>query len=388
MECYHPKYLWIPHQRKNEFSNFNAVYQLEDYLLLETDYITDYEINGELGLLLSTSGSTGSPKMVRQSSENIIANIKSIVEYLKLDEKERPVTTLPMNYTYGLSIINSHLYAGAQIVLTERSLFQREFWDLVNEKEVTSFGGVPYHYTILDTINFYSFNIPSIRTMTQAGGKLNLSLHKKMAEYAAKNNKQFIIMYGQSEATARMSYLPAGKSLEKCGSIGIPIPGGKFSLIDDSGEAIDIPGQTGELVYEGENVTMGYADSCYDLYKGDERNKVLKTGDLANRDKDGYYYIVGRKKRDLKVFGNRVNLDELEGIIRNKYSDAKVCVYGTEDNIYVFTVDETKLKGIDYYLADITGINRTAFHVKEIKEIPMNESGKVLYKNLNKYIAI
>ena len=148
--------------------------------------------------------------------------------------------------------------------------------------------------------------------MTQAGGKLTLDLHRRFAEYANNNNKSFIVMYGQCEATARMGYLPADKAIEKCGSMGIAIPGGRFELIIVDGTVIDKSDTPGELVYYGDNVTLGYAESGNDLIKGDERSGVLHTGDLAQFDEDGYYYIVGRMKRFLKIYGNRVNLDETE----------------------------------------------------------------------------
>lgn len=193
----------------------HTVYELKDYVLLRTKCSSEYPINQQLALLLSTSGSTGSPKMVRQSYKNLVANMNSIADFLELDEKECAITTLPMNYTYGLSVINSHLLVGGQIVLTEKTMLQKEFWNLVRRKKVTSFGDVPYTYEMLDGINFYQFNIPEIKTMTQAGGKLSPQLHKKIAEYAENCHKKFIIMYGQTEATARMSYLPWGESIKK-----------------------------------------------------------------------------------------------------------------------------------------------------------------------------
>lgn len=173
-----------------------------------------------MALLLTTSGSTGSPKLVRQSYKNIAANTDSIIDYLELDASERSISTLPMNYTYGLSIINTHLKVGASLILTEYTLVQRDFWTLFAEYEATSFGGVPYTYEMLDKLQFFRRKLPSLRTMTQAGGKLLPVLHKKFAEYADKEGKKFIVMYGQAEATARMGYLPAQKSLEKYGAMG------------------------------------------------------------------------------------------------------------------------------------------------------------------------
>ncbi|NLG32148.1 MAG: AMP-binding protein, partial [Syntrophomonadaceae bacterium] len=231
IESYKPDYLWLPSSMADEFDQFDEVYSVYNYALIKTPYTKEYPIYDELALLLTTSGSTGSPKLVRQSYTNIESNTKSIVEYLDLDETERPITTLPMSYTYGLSILNTHLYVGASIILTQKTLMQKEFWQQFKDYEATSFGGVPYIYEMLDKLRFFRMNLPALRTMTQAGGKLSQELHKKFAEYALETGKKFVVMYGQTEATARMSYLPHDKSLEKCGSIGVAIPGGKFSLI-------------------------------------------------------------------------------------------------------------------------------------------------------------
>ena len=340
------------------------------------------ELYDELALLLTTSGSTGSPKLVRQSYTNIRANTASIVEYLKLDSSERPITTLPMNYTYGLSIINSHLAVGATILLTDKTLMQREFWSFFTEQGATSFGGVPYTYEMLDKLMFFRRKLPSLRTMTQAGGKILPALHQKFAEYAQREGKNFVVMYGQCEATARMSYLPPERALEKVGSMGIAIPGGKFTLIDVGGKEITEAEVTGELVYDGANVTLGYAECSEDLAKGDERHGRLVTGDMARRDADGFYYIVGRKKRFLKIFGNRVNLDETERLIKGAFPNLDCACGGVDDKMKIFITDETQVQAIRDFVAEKTHLNFTAFDVRPIVSIPKNESGKTLYSEL------
>lgn len=385
IESYKPDYLWLPSSMTDEFEEFNEVYSVYNYTLIKTPYMREYPIYDELALLLTTSGSTGSPKLVRQSYTNIKSNTESIVEYLDLDETERPITTLPMNYTYGLSIVNTHIYVGASIILTNKTLMQKEFWQQFKEYEATSFGGVPYVYEMLDKLRFFRMNLPALRTMTQAGGKLSPELHKKFAEYAQDNDKHFIVMYGQTEATARMSYLPYEKSLEKYGSMGIAIPGGKFSLIDVEGKEITGARVTGELVYEGANVTLGYAESGADLIKGDERGGILATGDMAQRDNEGYYYIVGRKKRFLKIFGNRVNLDEIELMINGNFNDTDCVCAGIDDALYVFVTNEVIIDDVLNFLTQKTGLNRLAFKIRYIDVIPKNESGKTLYIALEKY---
>jgi acyl-CoA synthetase (AMP-forming)/AMP-acid ligase II len=352
------------------------------YTLEETPYHNVYPLNGELALLLTTSGSTGSPKLVRQSYANIRANTESIAEYLRLEATERSITTLPMSYTYGLSIINSHLWVGASIILTRKTLMQREFWTQFKEYGATNFGGVPYTYEMLDKLSFFRMDLPSLRTMTQAGGKLSPKLHKKFAKHAMSKGKKFVVMYGQTEATARMSYLPAEKSIEKYGSMGIAIPGGEFSLIDIDGNSITEPEAVGELVYKGKNVTLGYAESGDDLIKGDEREGILVTGDMAKRDSDGYYYIVGRKKRFLKIFGSRVNLDETERILRTAFPDIDCACGGVDDKMSVYITYNGSKRDILKYLSEKMGFNQVAFDVVTVNTIPRNDAGKILYNEL------
>lgn len=386
LSTYHPSFLWSPEDQAGQFPNTEKVYSVYGYALLKTNYEKTYPLYEDLALLLTTSGSTGSPKFVRQSYANILDNAQSIVKYLKLDNTERPITTLPMNYTYGLSIINSHLLVGARILVTDKGLMQKEFWSFFNEAGATSFGGVPYTYEMLDKLHFYRRDLPTLRTMTQAGGKILPELHEKFAKYAEEKGKQFIVMYGQCEATARMGYLPAEKAVEKKGSMGIVIPGGKFRLVDVNGAEITTPYTTGELVYEGKNVTLGYAECGDDLSKGDERHGVLETGDMAQFDEDGFFYIVGRKKRFLKIFGNRVNLDEVDRLIKSEFQ-IEVASSGVDDHMYIFVTDDKLADPVRDFVIAKTGLNPIAFKVIVIDEIPKNDAGKTLYKELTKYYA-
>lgn len=399
LEIYQPDYVYIPRELEEEFSCYDLLWSEKDYQLLKTNYHRKTGLYEQLGLLLTTSGSTGSPKLVRQSYDNIQSNAQSIAEYLMLDSFERPITTLPMNYTYGLSIINSHLLVGATLLLTDHALLQREFWSFFKEQNATSFGGVPYTYEMLKKLRFFRMELPSLKYMTQAGGKLAPELHREFAEYAQKEQKKFIVMYGQTEATARMAYLPAEKTLEKYGSMGIAIPGGRLELIDINGNIITETETVGEMVYYGANVTLGYAELAEDLEKTDERHGRLETGDMARRDGDGFYYVVGRKKRFLKIFGNRVNLDETErlvkeflrGQINSEDLDENVLAdcacAGKDDKMIVFVTNyngELQEK-IRQFLSEKTGLHSSAFRVMEIEEIPKNDAGKTLYTKLEKY---
>ena len=387
VETYKPEYIWVPTEMCTEYEKYNAqnVFSEYGYTLLKTTFDANYELYDELCIMLTTSGSTGSPKFVRQSYKNVESNAKSIVQYLELNSSERPITTLPMNYTYGLSIINSHFMVGATLLVTDKGLMQKEFWKFFKGAEATSFGGVPYTYEMLERLRFFKMELPSLRYMTQAGGKLTPELHKKFAEYAEQKNVKFIVMYGQCEATARMGYLPAEKSLEKYGSMGIAIPGGKFKLIDVNGNDITEPHVTGELVYYGSNVTLGYAECGQDLIKGDERFGELCTGDMAQFDEDGYYYIVGRKKRFLKIYGNRVNLDEVDRRIKTKFDNIDVASAGIDDHMYIFVTEERYANDVVKFVVEKTGLNPAAFQSIVIDSIPKNDAGKTLYKELTKY---
>ena len=327
----------------------------------------------DLALCLTTSGSTGSPKLVRLTKRNILANAESIAEYLQIDENERPITMLPMYYSYGLSIINSHLLKGATILLTDKTYAQREFWNFLKENEATSMSGVPYTWELLRRLRFMRMDLSSVKTMTQAGGKLNAEIAKEYIQWAKSKGKHFIVMYGQTEATARMSYLPWEKAEEKYASIGVAIPRGEFSLAED-----------GELIYKGENVSMGYAECAEDLLKGDENHGILHTGDMARVDEDGFYYITGRKKRFVKVWGNRCNLDQVEQIVKSVTTSC-ACA-GVDDKITVFTTTDGLEQEIKTLLSTKTGLNPVAFQVKVIDAIPVKDSGKIDYQLLQTWI--
>ncbi len=385
LNVYQPRFIWAPDQME-KVRGLKKVYSVYGYELLKNENICDHLLHDDLALLLTTSGSTGSRKFVRQSYKNIKINTQQIVESLELDDTERPITTLPMNYTYGCSIINTHLYVGATILLTEKTVLMNGFWSFAINAGATSIAGVPYTYEMLDRLRYLQhYDLPDLRTMTQAGGKLSPKLQEKFTRYALDNGKKFIVMYGACEATARMGYLPFDKAIKKIGSCGIPVPGGTFFLIDADGSVIEEAGVTGELIYKGENVTLGYAEKPDDLSKGDEWNGILETGDMAQRDEDGFYYIVGRKKRFLKVYGNRVNLDEIERMIKMQFDYIDCAVGGVDDHVIIFVTDDLQIEAVKKYVADKTGLNPKAFHILCLESIPKNDSGKTRYAELEKY---
>lgn len=383
IEIYRPNYLWLPEELLHVFKDAIITYKKGNYWLVRL-HLNKISMDHALALLLTTSGSTGSPKLVRLSYQNIKANAESIAQYLAITSDEKPITSLPMHYSYGLSVINSHLIKGATVLLSNHSVMQKEFWAFAKEQNATSIAGVPYTYEILKRLRFFRMDLPYLATMTQAGGKLNASLAKEYIEQAGKAGKRFIVMYGQTEATARMSYLPFKNAVEKYSSIGIAIPGGSFRLMNEKTE-IEEPDTDGELVYSGDNVSLGYAECQADLSKGDENQGVLYTGDIARRDKDGFYYITGRKKRFIKLFGNRMNLDAMEQLLRNNSSGDEFACAGEDDKMLIFTTAQNKSNDIVSFVTEKTGINKQGFLVKEISSIPKNSSGKILYTELNQF---
>lgn len=235
-------------------------------------------LHPDLQLLLTTSGTTGNPKLIRLSRQNLVSNARSIIDYLAITSNERAIASLPIHYSYGLSVLHSHLLAGASVVLTQSSPAQGPFWEILNQTGCTSLAGVPFTYHLMDKIGFERLPLPTLKTLTQAGGALEPELIIKFHNVMQKRGGLFYVMYGQTEATARIAYLPPALLPEKAGAIGRAIPGGKLRLVEE------------ELVYEGPNVMMGYAENRDDLMKGDELNGVLYTGDLGRVDADGLFF--------------------------------------------------------------------------------------------------
>jgi long-chain acyl-CoA synthetase len=325
-------------------------------------------IHPDLAVLLSTSGTTGSPKLVRLSFRNLEANAESIRDYLRLDQDDRPVTSLAFHYSYGLSIVNSHLAAGATLLLTDAGVVERPFWEFAAAERATSFAGVPFTYAALHRLRFDPGKYPALRTMTQAGGALNVSLQEQFARLAQSRGVRFFVMYGQTEATARISYVPPERLLQKLGSIGVAIPGGELTLDATSGE----------ILYRGANVMLGYATSRDDLARGDELSGLLRTGDLGRRDVDGFFYVTGRLRRFIKLAGHRVNLDELEAGIAVALGEPVAC-HGLDDRLVVLVEDAEHSKDVQELLVTRFGVTPSAFRIVAGERIPRTDTGKIDY---------
>jgi long-chain acyl-CoA synthetase len=334
-------------------------------------------INPELAVLLPTSGSTGSSKLVRLTYRNLQANAGSITGYLGITAEDRCITALPMAYSYGLSVLNTHLLAGGQLAMTAGSVVQRDFWTFCREHRPTSLSGVPYHYEIMLRMRLLDDDFPGLKTLTQAGGRLSPERIEQVAKISARRGWRFFVMYGQTEATARIAYVPAERLQDKIGSIGVAIPGGALSLDPE----------TGELLYSGPNVMLGYAQSRADLLKGDELEGQLRTGDLARRDEEGYFYITGRLKRFLKIFGKRFGLDEMESLIGHRLGQVVAC-FGTDDHLCVAIEGGSNEQVVLQVLKETLKIHPSAFRIQRYDALPRMANGKLDYNTLAKQEAL
>lgn len=372
---YQPEYLWLPTSRTAEFGQ-EPLYSAFGYSLIKTGNPTP-ELFEDLSLLLPTSGSTGSPKLVRHSYRNIEANAENVKNLFQITPSERAMGVLPMHYTMGLSVIASHLYAGATVLLCGKSLLDRGFWSMLKEQHATSFTGVPYSFELLSKLRFFRMDLPDLKIVTQGGGKLTEEMWQSLVDYAKDKGKKFIATYGQSECTARMAYLPAELAATKICSIGIAEPGGQLSIINHEGVETFEGEDSGEMVYRGENVTLGYAHSKEDLLKGDENHGVMHTGDLAHRDADGCYYIIGRLKRFLKIFGLRIGLDEVENLIRSNYDTDCYCS-GDDEKLLIKLTNPAVAEEIPHFIEEKTHLFYQRVNVEIVDKILRNETGKVI----------
>ncbi|MGN9836597.1 AMP-binding protein [Nonomuraea sp. H19] len=323
------------------------------------------EPHPDLAVLLATSGSTGNPKLVRLSRQAVLANAAAITTALSITADEVAPTSLPLHYSYGLSVLNSHLAAGATVMLTEAGLLERSFWTHLDAHRCTSLAAVPYQYEMLRRLRYDRSEHPTVATLTQAGGRLSPEL---VMEFAGKADR-FFVMYGQTEATARIAVLPPDRLADKPGSVGLAVPGGRLAIDD------------GEVVYHGPNVMMGYAETAEDLAGGDALGGVLRTGDLGRLDSEGFLYLTGRLKRIAKIFGIRVNLDDVERLLRDA---GPVAATSGDDRVTVWAegLDAAGCAGLARRLGAELQVHWSGFDVRGVDRLPLLATGKVDYRAL------
>lgn len=380
IETYKPAYIWQPAEAKCVLQSCQKLFEAKGYSLYATNNET-YPIHDDLELLMTTSGSTGSPKLVRYKKGNLEANAKNVAAAFGWTAEERPLCDLAINYTMGLNVVNTHIYAGATVYLTNANIMSSDYWDFIRKYQLTNLTGVPFSYELMLKLRFTRMELPYMRTLAQGGGKLADETFIKLAQFAKESGKRFVATFGTTETSARMTYLDPDLALEKVGSIGKAIPEGELFLVDEEGNRIEGGDVEGELAYSGPNVTMGYAICKEDLIKEDDFRGTYFTGDVARRDSDGFYYIVGRKSRFLKLLGYRVSLDQCERFIKGKFDTECACV-GRDDEMKIFITNPKLEKEIVPFISEKTGFFKSLFKVVVVSEIPKNESGKIMYKVL------
>lgn len=329
-------------------------------------------LHDDLAMLMSTSGTTGSPKLVRLSRENLLSNAGAIADYLDIRQTDRAATTLPMSYCYGLSVVHSHLIRGAGLILSDLSVTDERFWELFRRHRGTSFAGVPYTFELLERIGFNAMDLPDLRYVTQAGGRMPPERVRRFAEWACDGGWELFVMYGATEATARMAYLSPDLALSRPSAIGRPIPGGSFTI-----ESAEDSHDVGELVYRGPNVMMGYAHGPDDLALG-KTVESLHTGDLARRAPDGLYEIVGRTSRFVKMYGLRVDLQRIESAL----SSSGITAFCTndDDRLVVAAAGAHTERDVQRIAAETAGVPTSAVHAVTVDELPLLTSGKPDYQ--------
>ena len=344
----------------------------------------------DLAQIIYTSGTTGKPKGVMLRHSNLLANTKSIVKYLGITGDDRVMAVLPFFYSYGNSIMLTHICQGATLVVNQNMVYPNVILKEMEDNEVTGFSGVPSTFAILlHRSNLHEFSFPKLRYITQAGAPMSPALAIRLKE--AFPGVNIYIMYGQTEASARLSYLPPADLLKKAGSIGIPIPGVELSLLDESGEKVPV-GQTGEIVARGENIMAGYWNSPEETAKV-LRPEGLRTGDLAWQDDDGYFYIVSRKSDMIKSGSHRIAPKEIEDVVMEHSEVSEAAVVGVEDDIlgeaiWLFVVlkpgSNCKLQEIKKHCRRLLPAFKVPHKMVITEALPKTATGKIKKNDLKK----
>tara|TARA_B100000963_G_scaffold362055_1_gene402834 strand:+ start:19027 stop:20436 length:1410 start_codon:yes stop_codon:yes gene_type:complete len=365
-----------------EFS-LKKKYSLYKTILFSTSFI-NHNFNKKLQLLLPTSGSMGSAKFVMLSEQNLYSNTMSIIKYLKLKNHDRAITNMPFYYSYMLSIINTHLQVGGSIVVSKETIVQKKFWEIYSQLKITSFNGVPYIYEIINKIGIKKIFTKSLRYITQAGGKLDEKLVKKILKFTEKKKKDFYIMYGQTEASPRISYLKRSDIKRKIGSIGRPIEGVKM-LLKNKKTIIKKPFSEGTIFCKGKNIMIGYASSYKDLKKH-KKISELDTGDIGFFDEENFYFIKSRSKRIAKFYGIRLDLDELEKKMLKLGFVVRIAC--NDNKIGIFYNPRKKIKPImiKNKINKITNQNFNTMNFIKLLDVPRTPNKKVNYNKLQKML--
>jgi acyl-coenzyme A synthetase/AMP-(fatty) acid ligase len=374
-EEYMPAYIYDP--SRIEVEGYDLKQASKNISVFKRKAIRHYPIHGEIKLLMSTSGTTGSPKFVKISDHNLVQNALSIMEYMPITEHDVVPLNVPINFVYGLSIFTTNCIKANTIVCTDSDVLQKEFWSDLTHYGYSTLSGVPYFYELLQRFGFFKKDTPSLRYLTHTGGMLNKELANIIADYSQRFNKQFFAQYGQTEASGRMAFLAPDDFQDKGTSIGFPVKNGRFEIDEN----------TGELIYYGPNVSGGYANNIFDLQDYNHSDKLF-TGDLAERDEFGYYHIKGRIKRIMKLFGFRLNLDEVEVLLKNELGGQTfICISVQDKYLGILHQDEFLLREtITQTLKENLGLHASSLKTYYLEQVPLTVNGKVDYPTINNTI--
>lgn len=380
IKAYEPQFIWCSREAGKELWDLSSsiVFRTEEHVLIRTEF-EPYRMNPQLALLLTTSGSTGSVKLVRLSYENLRCNTRAYIERIEISENDRAITTLPMHYCYGLSVLHMHWMAGACVCVTEYSVLNVKFWEFFEEARITNFAGVPYTYDMLKQIGFLDKRYKSLRFVTQAGARLTGERQIEFGEKLQEQNARLYLCYGQTEATTYISLLNPEKVLDKSGSVGSLLSGMEASVVnpDDRGE--------GELVCKGPSISLGYAVDKSDLERGDDNHGCLHTGDIVYIDEDGDIFIKGRKSRFVKILGARVSLDELELALTERFVPVKFACTGADNRIRIYHTADGIGKAIRMYCSRELSVSGKFIECRFIEELPYTSGGKIKYSDLHEF---
>lgn len=325
-------------------------------------------LHPDLCLLLLTSGTTGGGKFVRLSYCNVASNTAAIIASLRLTGAERALLHLPLPYSFGLSVLHTQLAVGGSTVLTSLGMMERGFWETARQTEVSLFPGVPYHYQMLARLGLDRLQTPTLSTFLQAGGRLDPALVRSLAAFCRQQSGRFFVMYGQTEASPRLSCFDAVEWPDKIGSVGPALTGGHFSIEDD------------EVIYEGTNVMLGYATQAADLALGDTQHGRLATGDLGSLDTDGFLTLSGRKQRFAKLYGVRIALDVIEQMVNQV---APAAVLEGKDHIVIITAAHAEQQlAMTAVLQAQTSLAPGWLRFQVVTELPYHGNGKLDYSAL------
>ncbi len=383
VETYRPDYFWLPEDMVGDYPG-EIVYSRFNYCMVKTG-LKSWPMHPDLGLLLTTSGSTGSPKLVRLSYANIDGFEEVIKNYCAIDGKvpNHHISTMPIYHNYDLLGLSRMLYYGWYCLLTTKSIISPDFWKFFKKYGANSFGSVPFNYELLERVKFRQMGLPMQYT-TEAGGSMPVELQKLYAQWHHDNGSELQVIYGATEAPGGLIVLRGLDNIRKLGSIGKVVSPGTAVLVDDDGSVITEPNVSGEIVYTGPIVCMGYAQCGPDLAREDEYKGVLHTGDIAYQDEEGYFFIVGRKARFLKFAGERVSMDETEKLLSQQLDGIPVACHGTDNNmgVYICSDDKTIKDKVILYLISKLKISPTMVTVKFVDEFPRLANGKINYQQL------